>query len=45
VVHLGYGSLHLENRWQDNQWIAGQGDLLKMKQGLFFKASYLWRIK
>lgn len=44
VVHLGYGSLHLENQWQDNRWIAGQGGLLKMKQGLFFKASYLWRI-
>lgn len=45
VVHLGYGSLYLENQWQDNMWIPGQGDLLKMRQGLFFKASYLWRLK
>jgi hypothetical protein len=45
VVHLGYGSLYLENQWQGSQWIAGQGDLLKMKQGLFFKASYLFRLK
>jgi hypothetical protein len=44
VVHLGYGSLYLENQWQNNQWIRNQGDLIKMRQGLFFKASYLWRI-
>ncbi len=44
VVHLGYGSLHLRNRWIDNQWVPGQGDLLQMRRGLFFKASYLWRI-
>ncbi|UCH95218.1 MAG: carbohydrate binding family 9 domain-containing protein, partial [Candidatus Aminicenantes bacterium] len=45
VVHLGYGSLYLESQFRDIMWIAGQGDLLKMKEGLFFKASYLWRIK
>ncbi len=45
VVHLGYGSLYLKNQWQDNVWVPGQGDYLKMRQGLFFKASYLWRIK
>jgi hypothetical protein len=45
VVHLGYGSLYLKNQWQDNRWIPGQGNLIKMRQGLFFKASYLWRIK
>jgi hypothetical protein len=45
VVHLGYGSLYLKNQWQDNRWISGQGDFLKMREGLFFKASYLWRIK
>ncbi len=45
VVHLGYGSLYLKNQWQDNVWVPGQGDYLKMKQGIFFKASYLWRIK
>jgi hypothetical protein len=45
VVHLGYGSLYLKNQWQDNQWVAGRGDLLRMKDSIFFKASYLWRIK
>jgi hypothetical protein len=45
VVHLGYGSLYLRNQWQNNMWIPGQGDLLKMREGIFFKASYLWRIK
>jgi hypothetical protein len=45
VVHLGYGSLYLKNQWQDGQWIPGQGNYLKMRQGLFFKVSYLWRIK
>lgn len=44
VVHLGYGSLHLRNRWIDHRWVPGQGDLLQMRRGLFFKASYLWRI-
>ncbi|UCH98517.1 MAG: hypothetical protein JSV88_17170 [Candidatus Aminicenantes bacterium] len=46
VVHLGYGSIYLRNQWSNNtnQWIPGQGDLLAMKRGLFFKASYLWRI-
>lgn len=45
VVHLGYGSLYLKNQWQENRWVPGQGELLKMRDGLFFKASYLWRIK
>jgi len=45
VVHLGYGSLYLKNQWQEGQWNPGQGDYLKMREGLFFKVSYLWRIK
>ncbi|UCH94057.1 MAG: carbohydrate binding family 9 domain-containing protein [Candidatus Aminicenantes bacterium] len=45
VVYLGYGSLYLENQWQNGMWIPGQGDLLKMREGIFFKASYLWRLK
>jgi hypothetical protein len=45
VVHLGYGSSYLNNQWQNGMWSPGQGDLLKMKEGIFFKASYLWRIK
>ncbi len=43
VVHLGYGSLYLDRQWQNDMWMPGQEGLLKMKQGLFFKASYLWR--
>jgi hypothetical protein len=45
VVHLGYGSLYERKEWQNNQWVPGQGGLLNMKNGLFFKVSYLWRIK
>ena len=45
VVHLGYGSLYLRNQWQQGMWVPGQGDLMKMREGIFFKASYLWRIK
>lgn len=40
VVHLGYGSLYLKDQWR-----ISQNNLLKMRQGLFFKASYLWRFK
>ena len=40
VVHLGYGSLYLKDPWGN-----GRDNLLKIKQGVFFKASYLWRIK
>jgi hypothetical protein len=40
VVHLGYGSLYMKYPWN-----PGRDDLMKVKQGIFFKASYLWRIK
>jgi len=45
VMHLGYGSLYEDKKWQNNQWVTGRGGLLNMKNGLFFKVSYLWRIK
>jgi hypothetical protein len=45
VVHLGYGSLHMRNQWQTDHWVPGAGNLTQMRQGLFFKASYLLRIK
>lgn len=45
VVHLGYGALYQENARQDNAWVPGSGEFLKMRQGLFFKASYVWKIK
>ncbi len=44
VVHIGYGSLYERKEWQNNRWVLGDGDLLNMKNGLFFKISYLWRI-
>lgn len=45
VVHLGYGSLYLDRQWQGDMWVPGREGLMNMRQGLFFKASYLWRIK
>jgi hypothetical protein len=45
VLHLGYGSLYERKEWQNNQWVPGQGSLINMKNGLFFKVSYLWQIK
>ncbi len=45
VMHLGYGSLYESKDWRDNQWVPGQGGLLNIKNGLFFKVSYLWQIK
>jgi hypothetical protein len=45
VLHLGYGSLYESREWQDNRWIPGQGDMINVRRGLFFKVSYLWQIK
>jgi hypothetical protein len=46
VLHLGYGSLYENKVWQNSQWLPGQGNhLLNMRNSLFFKVSYLWRIK
>ena len=45
VIHLGYGSLYEKKEWQDNRWVPGHGSLLNTKNSLFFKVSYLWRIK
>jgi len=45
VLHLGYGSLYERKEWLNNQWVPGQGSLVNMKNGLFFKVSYLWQIK
>jgi hypothetical protein len=44
VVHLGYGSLYENKKWQNGQWVIGDDRLLNIKNGLFFKVSYLWRI-
>jgi len=43
VLHLGYGSIYDRREWKNNQWNKGRGNLIEMKRGFFFKASYLWR--
>lgn len=45
VMHLGYGSIYEKKAWQNERWVPGQDSFLNMKNGLFFKVSYLWRIK
>jgi hypothetical protein len=42
VVYLGYGSLYDRMEWNGHMYQPGS-DLMEMKRGLFFKASYLWR--
>ena len=43
VIHLGYGSLHERIRWEDGAY-ARSNRFLESRRGLFFKASYLWRL-
>jgi hypothetical protein len=43
VLQLGYGSLHDRTAWVDGEY-RDADRLLLMKRGLFFKASYLWRL-
>jgi hypothetical protein len=43
VFHLGYGGLYESRKWQNNNWLYRQGDLLNIKRSFFLKASYLWR--
>jgi hypothetical protein len=43
VLQLGYGSLYEKQRWQEDEYLAADR-FLEMKRGLFFKASYLWRL-
>jgi hypothetical protein len=45
VIHLGYGSLYENRQWAGTHWIPGQGHMREMKNSLFFKVSYLWRIR
>jgi hypothetical protein len=44
VIHLGYGSLFESRQWADDRWVPGQGRLRELKNSLFFKVSYLWRM-
>ena len=43
VIQLGYGSLYDKVAWVDGEFRESDR-FLEMKRGLFFKASYLWRI-
>ncbi len=43
VIQLGYGSLYERTEWVDGEY-RDSGRFLEMKRGLFFKASYLWRL-
>ena len=43
VLQLGYGSLYHKIRWQDDVYIDSDR-FLESRRGLFFKASYLWRL-
>jgi hypothetical protein len=43
VVYVGYGSLFQKRAFRNDAWIDGEGDYLTTRQGLFLKASYLYR--
>ena len=43
VIQFGYGSLYNKVEWVDGEY-RGADRFLEMKRGLFFKASYLWRL-
>ena len=43
VLQLGYGSLYDRTEWVDGAY-RDAPRFLEMKRGLFFKASYLWRL-
>ena len=43
VFYVGYGSLYQKRAFRDAQWVEGEGDYLTTNQGLFVKASYLFR--
>ncbi|MCP4152740.1 MAG: hypothetical protein GY757_33715 [bacterium] len=45
VIHLGYGSIFEKKEYIDGDWMPGQGSYTNMRNGLFFKVSYLWQIK
>ena len=43
VLQLGYGSLYDRTEWFEGEY-RDADRFLEMKRGLFFKASYLWRL-
>ena len=43
VVYIGYGTLYRKRAFRDAEWFDGEGEYLTTRQGLFLKASYLFR--
>jgi hypothetical protein len=43
VIHAGYGSLYQQARWDGLDYVRDQS-YIELRRGLFFKASYLWRL-
>jgi hypothetical protein len=43
VIHIGYGSLYARTRWGGDQYVYSDR-FDEIQRGLFFKASYLWRM-
>ncbi len=42
VVHLGYGSVYNNTKWENQEYVPGD-HLIETRRGFFFKASYLFR--
>ena len=43
VIHVGYGSLYEKLQWVEGEYRYAN-DYMETKRGLFFKASFLWRL-
>jgi hypothetical protein len=43
VVHAGFGSLYERTRWDGFEYVR-DSSFVETRRGLFFKASYLWRL-
>ncbi len=43
VLHIGYGGLYENRRWQDDSWLYRTGDMLECRRSFFAKVSYLFR--
>ena len=43
VIHAGFGSLYQQTRWDGVEYVRDTS-FVEMRRGLFFKASYLWRL-
>jgi hypothetical protein len=45
VIYGGYGSLLERRAFENEEWIPrGRGNYLTTRRGLFFKASYVFRV-